>query len=213
VLKLADRTVVNLTNHPAQDYSPAWSPDGSKIAFASDRDGAPELYVVNADGSGVTRITQNVGFVGRPAWSPDGGTIAFDCEVETGNRDLCAASAAGTGVTRLTSDPAADLGPAWSPDGTRIAFATARFGVALEIAVMNADGGGVARVLAGTAGGDPSWSPDGGRIAFSHAGGRACDNSCVYSGFLGVMNADGTGLVWIGDGSNPVWRPRTPARP
>src|SRR2546422_11296146 len=67
----ADGTgLVNLTNDPAADEEPAWSPDRSEIAFDNNRDGNYELYVMNADGSGVTRLTNNPAFDGFPAWSP-----------------------------------------------------------------------------------------------------------------------------------------------
>src|SRR3989337_4295652 len=67
----------NLTNNAANDIDAAWSPDGKKIAFASDRDGNRAIYVMNSDGSAQTRITNNGVQDFRPAWSPDGGTIAF----------------------------------------------------------------------------------------------------------------------------------------
>ena len=60
----------NLTNNPAGDVDPAWSPDGSRIAFHSDRDGNAEIYVMNADGSGQTNLTNNPAEDGLPAWSP-----------------------------------------------------------------------------------------------------------------------------------------------
>ncbi len=62
--------VTNLSNHRADDFGPAWSPDGSRIAFSSDRDGNFEVYVMNADGSGQTRLTDNPGIDTNPAWSP-----------------------------------------------------------------------------------------------------------------------------------------------
>jgi TolB protein len=96
LLNLSDENLSNLTNHPAQHRSPAWSPDGAQIAFASDRDGQLELYLMNADGSGVRRLTFNEGFVGLPAWFRDGTSIAFDCEVESGNTDICAIKTDGT---------------------------------------------------------------------------------------------------------------------
>ena len=80
VLNLADGTLADPTDHTTYNWyqSPAWSPDGSKLAFVSDRDGPIELYVMNADGSDVTRLTHNLGFEGEPAWSPDGARISFD---------------------------------------------------------------------------------------------------------------------------------------
>ncbi|MGB9723151.1 MAG: TolB family protein, partial [Chloroflexia bacterium] len=62
--------VTRLTNHPAGDKHPAWSPDGKKIAFQSERSGGTDIYVMNADGSGVTRLTNHPAYDGEPSWSP-----------------------------------------------------------------------------------------------------------------------------------------------
>ena len=70
--------VTRLTVNDAVDSSPAWSPDGRRIAFDSTRDGNFEIYVMNADGSGVTRLTNNDAWDWYPDWSPDGRRIAFD---------------------------------------------------------------------------------------------------------------------------------------
>jgi len=209
VLNLANGTLGDPASRPTWAYwapSPAWSPDGSKIAFASDRDGAFELYVMNADGSGVTRLTHDVGFQGGPAWSPDGTRISFNCTVEPGNWDVCAIDADGAHVTRLTTDPGADAGASWSPTG-RIAFATTRYGAELyggrwppEIALMNGDGSGVTRL--GVVGVGPVWSPDGSRIAFGDAGG-ACEDFC--NGGISVMNADGSNVRGLTGGFHPSW--------
>jgi PKD repeat protein len=166
VLNLADGSVANLTNHPAYDGSPAWSRDGTKIAFASDRDGLAELYVMNADGSNPVRLTDHIGFRGQPVWSPDSGRIAIGCELEIGNLDVCTVTADGSGIVRLTTDPAPDYGAVFSPvDGT-IAFVTGRFGPE-EVAVLEPDGS-VRRVSPGTFGFQLAWSPDGSRLAFTN---------------------------------------------
>jgi Tol biopolymer transport system component len=73
--------VRNLTEASASgEFDPAWSPDGTKIAFASDRDGNPEIYVMNADGSDATRLTNDPGHDWNPAWAPDGSRIAFESD-------------------------------------------------------------------------------------------------------------------------------------
>src|SRR5262249_58882832 len=73
----AKSTLVRLTNNNAQDTAPSWSPDGSKIAFGSNRDGKTEIYVMDADGSNVKRLTNNLADDNFPRWSPDGRKILF----------------------------------------------------------------------------------------------------------------------------------------
>lgn len=107
--------VTNLTCNLANDRDVvAWSPDGRKIAFVSYRDGNMEIYVMNADGSGVTRLTNHPGSDAHPAWSPDGRKIAFQSDRD-GNSEIYVMNADGSGVTRLTYSPAYDGEPAWSP--------------------------------------------------------------------------------------------------
>jgi len=85
-----------------------------KIAFTSDRDGNHEVYVMNADGSGQTRLTDNPAADALPAWSPDGSRIAFTSDRD-GNPEVYVMNADGSGQTNLTSNPATDAFPAWSP--------------------------------------------------------------------------------------------------
>src|SRR6266542_1580397 len=106
--------VTNLTNHVGKDFKPAWSSDGTKIAFHSDRDGNPEIYVMNADGSGHTRLTDTPGLDGTPARSPDRRKIAFDSDRD-GNFEIYVMNADGTNQTRVTNDPSTDQQPRWRP--------------------------------------------------------------------------------------------------
>ena len=197
----------HLTYDDADDGSPAWSPDGQRIAFNSNRDGNYEIYVMNADGSGLTRLTHHDADDYAPAWSPDGQRIAFDSDREENgeiNGEIYVMNADGSGLTRLTHHDASDYSPAWSPDGQRIAFHSSRDGNR-EIYVMNADGSGLTRLTHHDASDSlPAWSPDGQRIAFtSNRDGR---NFEIY-----VMNADGSGLTRLthhdaGDYA-PAWSP------
>jgi TolB protein len=175
------------------DFWPRWSPNGARLAFASDRDdpaGAQmEIYVMGANGSGATRLTYGGGMI--PCWSPDGRRIAFVSDRD-GNSDLYVMNANGSGVRRLTTQ--GGNRPDWSPDGRRILFT--RDG----IWVMNANGSGQKK-LARSKSGDaaPSWSPDGRRIAF------------VREAQIYVMNADGTKQQKltrsIGSNESPRWSP------
>jgi hypothetical protein len=151
-----------LTNHSATDLFPALSPDGTKIAFSSNRHGVLnfEIYVMNADGAGVTRLTNNSSLDVSPAWSPDGAKIAFSSN-RNGllNFEVYVMNADGSGQTRLTINAAVDGEPAWSQDGARIVFSTNRDGVLnFEIYVMNADGSGQTRLTTNTAADvSPDW--------------------------------------------------------
>src|SRR6266516_3823951 len=114
--------LTRLTTDPAYDASPAWSPDGSKIAFVSYRDGPAAIYVMNADGTNPVALTNHAGSDEQPAWSPDGRKIAFASNRD-GHYEIYLMNADGTGVTRLTAGPDHySAGPRWSPDGRRIAF-------------------------------------------------------------------------------------------
>ncbi len=191
----------NLSDNSADDFGPAWSPDGSKIAFTSNRNGGYDIYVMSADGSGVVRLTDDPAYDRSPAWSPDGTKIAFISDSD-GNDNIYVMSADGSGLVGLTDDPAYDRSPAWSSDGTKIAFDSMRDGYD-NIYVMNADGTGVVHLTDGPAyDRSPAWSPDGTKIAFVSY--REGNNGEIF-----VMNTDGSGVVRLSndpafDGS-PAW--------
>ena len=155
-----------LTDHPALDNEPTWSPDGSQIAFFSTRDGNAEVYVIAADGSNVRRLTNDPASDSYPAWSPDGSEITFVSD-RSGSPEIYVMAADGSNVRALTSDPAADTHPAWSPDGTQIAFVSDRGGTS-EVFMMNADGSSQSGVtnLFGANGWYPAWSPNGTLMSF-----------------------------------------------
>ena len=134
--------VTRLTTSGAPDTEPAWSPDGSKIAFASRRDGLDlDVYVMDADGSNVVRLTTAKGDDNAPAWSPDGTRIVFQ-SFRDKNVELYVMNANGSGQTRLTNDARLDTNPTWSPDGAKIAWTRGTL-TATEIYSMNANGSGV----------------------------------------------------------------------
>ena len=104
---------MNLSNHPGYDVSPAWSPDGSKIVFRSNRDGNEEIYIMNADGTGQTNLTNDPGMDWHPVWSPDGTKIAFDSWRE-GKSAIYVMNMDGSNLINLTNRWG-DTNPHWRP--------------------------------------------------------------------------------------------------
>ncbi len=126
-----------------QENSPQYSPDGSKIVFASDRSGSPEIWVCDNEGGNLLQLTENTGS-GSPRWSPDGRQIVYDSLID-GNAEICVINAEGGKPRRLTSDPAEDIVPSWSRDGQWIYFCSNRTG-SQQIWKMPARGGQAVQV-------------------------------------------------------------------
>lgn len=167
---------VNLTNSPGPaEERPVWSPDGTQIAYKRQEiqgNSEWDIYVINADGSGVTNLTPNTPdwTDGEPAWSPDGTRIVFRSH-RSGSGDLYTIRPDGTDLTQLTTDGNFDVNARWSPDGSEIVFA--RFGNPVtdwDLYRINADGSGLTPLTS-----DPrrsteaDWSPDGQWIVFASA--------------------------------------------
>jgi Tol biopolymer transport system component len=153
---------------------PAWSPDGSQIAFMAEGSGSnKDIYLVNTDGSRLRRLTTDPKVDSYPSWSPDGSTIVYDnagdVPPDAGNlsrtMELWTVPAAGGTPTRLTHDNISEKQPVYSPDGSTIAVSRGDAGIWL----LNADGSHPRRVEGipvGSAVFTPRWSPDGSRLAF-----------------------------------------------
>jgi Tol biopolymer transport system component len=182
----------------ASSYS-SWSPDGKMIVFHLHRDGENlEIFIMNADGSNLTQLTDNLAYDGEPSWSPDGTRIAFISKRD-GNWEIYAMKADGSNQTRLTDNPADDTGSSWSPDGQKIAFVSERDGNG-EIYIMNTDGSNQTRLTDNPApDGRPSWSPDGTRIVFKST---RDGNWEIYT-----MNADGSNQTRLTYEPAADWRP------
>jgi Tol biopolymer transport system component len=143
---------VNLTNHDADDFHPAWSPDGSRIAFTSDRDGSLDIFVMNADGSGPVNLTPGEsGWDAGPDWSPDGSKIVFSSDRAGPDWDIWVMNADGSNLVNLTEDDKVNYNASWSPDGEWIAFE--RYvdeGVNRgDIFIMRSDGSQMTRITEG----------------------------------------------------------------
>ena len=193
--------------------SPAWSPDGKRIAFLSLRD--QQIYIVNADGSDLIRLTNspapgNGTAQGAPVWSPDGKWIAFRSNRD-GNSEIYLMNADGSAQTNLTHNQAYDDFPVWSPDGQSIAFISNRdgraglyiIGAPQASASANTGGGHVIRLTKGSAGG-PRWSPDGRWIVY--VGDSGDGNQDIY-----LVSTDGRESVNLtnhpAQDTSPVWLP------
>ena len=207
-----------LTDNPARDAGGAWSPDCSRIAFTSNREGSiaslGDIYTMYADGSNIVNLTVSPRGDIQPTWSPDGTRIAFASE-SRGNSDIYVMSSDGTGQTNLTNMPGLNLTPGWSPDGERILFTRYR-GLTPEVYVMNSDGTLPLNVTRhGATDGWASWSPDGGQIGFpswSPDGARIAFQSSRDGNWeIYVMNADGSSQTRLTNNSDedgfPSWSP------
>jgi TolB protein len=149
------------------NYAPAFSPDGTRIAFWSNRDGNGEIYVMNVDGSGVRRLTNNPGYEAAPTWSPNGTQLAFTSD-RGGTPQIYVMSAAdGSGLRKITSESHADRA-AWSPAPyNEIAFA-ARTGAGFDIKVFDLSTGETRQLTYGEGSNEsPVYSPNGRHIAFT----------------------------------------------
>jgi Tol biopolymer transport system component len=196
----ADGTgTTRLTRHPAEEFDPAWSPAGKKIAFSRFVGRAYQVFLMNPDGSGATQLTRGDGAASDAAWSPGGRRIAFtrcrgSCHVYVINAD-------GTGERRLTNgEPPGEESPTWSPDGRRIAFVDIN-----GLFVMDEEGRAWQRLTDGPADdANPAWSPVAPVIAFDGSRG-------LFDGDIYVVGAAGGEPTQVTESlaldSNPAWSP------
>jgi dipeptidyl aminopeptidase/acylaminoacyl peptidase len=196
----------NLTNNPADDRTPAWSPDGKKIAFSTNRSGFFEIYVMRSDGSDLTQLTSSPSFNARPAWTADGRNIVFQTNRD-GNLEIYRMNSDGSGQTNLTRNPADDLFPATSPRGAQIVFSSFRSG-SDRLYTMNADGGAVRALSDGPVQAyEASWSPRGNELVFRGDDGPGATDSDLY-----LAHSDGSGLRRLTNTASrvefkPAWSP------
>ncbi|MFZ2095346.1 MAG: DUF5050 domain-containing protein [Anaerolineales bacterium] len=206
-----------LTDNNADDFSPAWSPDGAWIVFESDRDDPHpracfpncnyNLYLMNADGSDQRQLTGWPGAEWHADWSPDGNSLIFSAgDIGFEKAGIYQLDIAGGEPKLLLVDDFNNDAADWSPDGSQIAFSSNREG-SLDIYVMNADGGEIHKVVdTGMNDYFPDWSPDGLQIAFF-----AADWPAIKQDIF-TVNADGSNLLNLTNTPNvvdedPKWSP------
>ncbi|MGH8951632.1 MAG: DUF5050 domain-containing protein [Acidimicrobiia bacterium] len=189
-----------LTHNSFPDFHPAWSPDGSKIAFASTRGPTSDIFVINSDGTGEVQLTDADGFDRRPSWSPDGTKILFDTTRIPGG--IYVMNADGSEETRLAGGAAAQ----WSPDGSKIVYSGPSPSFTnTDIWMMNADGSSQVNITNNdaTAESHPTWSPNGGEIAYVR------DETGL--GDIWKMRSSGSASVQLTNSpaadTEPVWSP------
>jgi len=207
-----------LPGQVATESPAAWSPDGSRLAFARRGETGLDLYVMNADGSNVQRLTADGANNHYPSWSPDGRQIVFTANTSAGDSDIFIidvdfSDPANIGVTaprNITNDPGADDYPVWSPDGAQIAFSSNRGGL-WDIYLMDTNGGNLVQMTVNNGDNEsPAWSPDGTQIAFEsnrirRLGSNALPGSSTLpgaeaeNGFVNwdiyVMDVEGPGII------------------
>ena len=173
-----------VTEHPGSDYEPAWSVEGERIAFVSERTGKPDIFVALTEARATpARITYSPAVDINPAWSPVGLRLAFASN-RKGNYDIWILDL-GRKPQRLTRNEAADFDPAWSPDGQKVAFTRRTSAGNYDIFVINEDGSELTRLTNSPAeDAEPNWSPTGDQIAF------VTNRDGDYE--IYTMNADGT---------------------
>jgi len=190
---------------------PAWSPDGQKVAYYSNRTGNDDIWVTSLDSGEDLQLTTDAASDRRPNWSPDGDWVAFDSD-RAGNRDIWIMRADGSELKQLTSSSREDLFASWSPDGERIAYFSYGAGTN-ELWMIDADGSNPSPVLPDLASEEaqqcsfachqPAWSQRGDKLVF-HS--EQSGNRDIW-----VVNADGTELtrLTMGPGEDyfPSWTP------
>jgi Tol biopolymer transport system component len=185
----------------ADDYAPAWSPDGSRIAFISNRYGGEALFIMKANGSAIDRIDLDGVWIRPPDWSGVTNQLIFangeDDHIYTVNPD-------GSNLTQLTHSNTQDSDPDWSPDGQKIAFSTGLDGD-YDIAVMDLSNNEIQMITDNSNwNAAPDWSPKGERIAYTS------NQDGDFEIF--IVNADGSNPVQLTTNKaadfNPAWSPR-----
>lgn len=195
--------LTRITSGAWDDITPSPSPNGEKIAFASNRNGFWDLYLLDLASGAVKQLTNTPQYEGAPTWSPDGSFLAFE-SYDDDNLNIIVGPASDplSNPIQLTTSSAADHSPAWAPDGRHIAFISNG-----DVVLANLDRTDESRFqnlshtdLASES--HPVWSPDGKRLAWASA-----SQGVGQSGIYVWDSSKNVPAVWVGDGDWPAWSP------
>lgn len=193
--------LTRLTSGDWDDITPSPSPDGEKIAFASNRNGFWDLYLLDLSNNDITQLTDTPNYEGAPTWSPDGSFLAFE-SYENDNLNIVVGPSNNPldDPVRLTTSIASDHSPAWAPDGRHIAFVSDGD---IILADLDRTDSGRFQNLSSTdiaSESHPVWSPDGKRLAWASS-----SQNIGRSGIYVWDEARTVPATWIGDGDWPAW--------
>ena len=199
----------------------SWSPDGTQLAFISNRSGnaIQNIFLMNADGSNIRSVVENSTNEFASSWSPDGQKILFQTtRSDSTAQDIYVVNIDGSGEKVLINTDMEEQLPVWSPDGSKFAYQAGHRGRGIDIYVANADGTGAMRLTDGngTLHAAPAWSPDGTLIAFEsnrHQPPATGTRTPLAQYEIYVMNQDGSNMRRLTSSQpleavrNPTWSP------
>ena len=169
-INIKTKAITRITNNNDDDDWAAYATDGKKLVFESQRDGNPQIYVMDVDGKNPKRLSNNTFAERHPAWSPDGKEIMF-LSNRDGNPEIYKMNTDGSGQVRLTTSPFSEFNPQWSPNGKKILYYYEKGDHKDQLYIADKDGSNVIKISSdSTHNYYPSWSPDGENVIYAMNG-------------------------------------------